>query len=91
MTNTAIIDIFFFLSLHFHFYYSTLTFNIIKLNTKVFGDMLLMHLIDENATQLSSPHPLRRRIILKYKKLPKVEDGMLPRSADETDSIRNMP
>lgn len=53
--------------------------------------MLLVHRIDKNETQLPSPHQLRRRIILKHKKLPEVEDGTLPRSADETESIRNMP
>lgn len=58
---------------------------------EVFGDMLLVHRIDKNETQLPSPHQLRRRIILKHKKLPEVDDGTLQRSADEPESIRNMP
>lgn len=57
----------------------------------VFGDMLLTQRIDKNETQLPSPHQLRHRIILKHKKLPEVEDGMLPRTTDENDNVRNMP
>lgn len=58
---------------------------------EVFGDMLLIHRIDKNETQLPSPYQLRRRIILKHKKLPEIEDDSLPRLADETENIRNIP
>lgn len=65
---------------------------------EVFGDMLLVHRIDKNETQLPSPYQLRRRIILKHKKLPEVEDGTTPRSNDTTptpddtdNSLRSTP
>lgn len=58
---------------------------------EVFGDMLLVHRVDKNETQLPSPNQLRRRIILKHKKLPEIEDDSLSRLTDDTDNIRNMP
>ena len=41
---------------------------------EVFGEMLVVHPMERNETQLPSPHHLRRRIILKHKKLPDGED-----------------
>jgi len=41
---------------------------------EVFGEMLVVHPVERNETQLPSPHQLRRRIILKHKKLPDGED-----------------
>lgn len=58
---------------------------------EVFGDMLLVHRVDKNETQLPSPYQLRRRIILKHKKLPEIEDDSLPRLENETENIRNIP
>lgn len=59
--------------------------------TEVFGDMLLVHSVDKNETQLPSPYQLRRRIILKHKKLPEIEEaGTLVRT-DESETVRNMP
>ncbi|KAJ6646988.1 1-phosphatidylinositol 4,5-bisphosphate phosphodiesterase gamma-1 [Pseudolycoriella hygida] len=56
---------------------------------EVFGDMLLTNRVDKNETQLPSPHQLRRKIILKHKKLPEVEDGTTSKN-DESDNIRSM-
>lgn len=53
---------------------------------EVFGDMLLVHRVDKNETQLPSPHQLRRRIILKHKKLPEVDDGVVPNANGPTAS-----
>lgn len=56
----------------------------------VFGDTLLTNRIDKNETQLPSPYQLRRRIILKHKKLPEIEEDS--RSfVDDIDCIRNNP
>lgn len=58
---------------------------------EVFGDMLLVHRVDKNESQLPSPYQLRRRIILKHKKLPEIEDDSLPRLSEETENVRNVP
>lgn len=58
---------------------------------EVFGEMLLIHRVDKAEAQLPSPYSLRRRIILKHKKLPEIEEDSFSRSADETDNIRNTP
>ncbi|XP_031621922.1 1-phosphatidylinositol 4,5-bisphosphate phosphodiesterase gamma-1-like, partial [Contarinia nasturtii] len=58
---------------------------------EVFGDMLLIQRVDKNEYQLPSPHQLRRKIILKHKKLPEIEEDSGSRSADETDNVRNIP
>lgn len=57
---------------------------------EVFGDMLLIHRMDKNETELPSPYQLRRRIILKHKKLPEIEDDSIIR-LEETENIRNIP
>ncbi|XP_037042281.1 1-phosphatidylinositol 4,5-bisphosphate phosphodiesterase gamma-1 [Bradysia coprophila] len=56
---------------------------------EVFGDMLLTNRMDKNEIQLPSPHQLRRKIILKHKKLPEVEDGTLAKN-DENENFRSM-
>lgn len=58
---------------------------------EVFGDMLLVHQIDKNEVQLPSPYQLRRRIILKHKKLPEIEEESISRLTDEADTLRNIP
>lgn len=58
---------------------------------EVFGEMLLIHRIDQNENQLPSPYQLRRKIILKHKKLPEIEEDSFLRSAEETYDIRNIP
>ena len=53
---------------------------------EVFGEMLVVHPMERNETQLPSPHHLRRRIILKHKKLPDGEDegSFFVKNADGT-------
>lgn len=58
---------------------------------EIFGDMLLVHQIDKNEIQLPSPYQLRRRIVLKHKKLPEVEEESSPRFIDEAENLRNIP
>lgn len=57
---------------------------------EVFGDMLLVHPVEKNETHLPSPYQLRRRIILKHKKLPEVDDGTLQKT-DDNDSFKHTP
>lgn len=45
--------------------------------------------MEKTETQLPSPYQLRRKIILKHKKLPEVEDGSLAKN-DENESFRSM-
>lgn len=58
---------------------------------EVFGDMLLTGRIDKNESQLPSPFQLRRRIILKHKKLPEIEDDSRARPAEEIESVNSSP
>lgn len=58
---------------------------------EVFGEMLLTDRIDKNETQLPSPHQLRRKIILKHKKLPEIEDEPRARVADEFENVLPFP
>lgn len=58
---------------------------------EVFGDMLLTSRIDKNETQLPAPFQLRRRIILKHKKLPEIEEDSRSRFVDELECVRNIP
>lgn len=58
---------------------------------EVFGDMLLTGRIDKNESQLPSPYQLRRRIILKHKKLPEIEDDSRARPAEEIESVNSSP
>lgn len=57
----------------------------------VFGSMLLIDRVDKNEQQLPAPSKLKKRIILKHKKLPGIEDDSQPRLSDETENIRNTP
>lgn len=45
-----------------------------KLFQDVFGDMLITQPVQNNETQLPSPHQLQKKILLKHKKLPDGQD-----------------
>lgn len=58
---------------------------------EVFGEMLLKDRIDRNEFQLPSPFQLRKKIILKHKKLPEVEDDSRNRIVDEVENLTTLP
>lgn len=56
---------------------------------EVFGDMLLVQQVEKNESQLPSPYQLRRKIILKHKKLPDVDDPSKPNDGTLVRSDEN--
>lgn len=60
-----------------------------ELTLSVFLFLFQTNRVDKNEIQLPAPYHLRRKIILKHKKLPEVEDGTLSKN-DENESFRSM-
>lgn len=64
---------------------------------EIFGDLLLVQQVEKNESQLPSPYQLRRKIILKHKKLPDIDEttksnenvGVLVRTDENELDMRN--